>query len=243
VQRFAWRQVVIAGLALLLLGSLGRVVAMNRAIAAVQSRLTESGRWLKGVVVVVDPGHGGDDPGAVVAGTKEKYLVLDIAKALKQMLEEQGARVILTRDADVDLGGRTREELGKRVAMVGQHRAQTYVSIHANKDGCKCWGAQTFYAKHGGRPEGKQLAVAIQQRLRQMTPTTREALPADLFVLRESPVPSAMVEVGFLTDGAERQRLQDPLYQHKLATAVALGLADFFRSQVPQTRSHGQVGQ
>jgi N-acetylmuramoyl-L-alanine amidase len=69
------------------------------------------------------------------------------------------------------------------------------------------------------------------------------ALPANYFVLRTSPVPSAMVEVGFLTNAKEKGLLKDPAYQRKVATAVALGLADFLRSQVPQTEAGVTIGQ
>ena len=242
--RLRTRQAAIAGLVLLFAGLLSGRAWLTRTAVATQAELGDAGRWLNGVVIMVDPGHGGDDPGAVVGDVREKLLVYDIATQLKQMLEKQGAKVVLTREGDTDLGGRIAEELGKRVALVAQHRAQVYVSIHANKDSCRpCWGAQTFYQKRGGVAEGRQLAEAIQGRMRQLTPTTRVPLPADYFVLRNSPVPSAVVEVGFLTDDAERRRLQDPAYQRQIATAVALGLADFLKGQVPRTRSQGQIGQ
>lgn len=236
------RQAVLAGLAVLLVAAVTVFSARRaRETATVQAELDQVGRWLKGTVILVDPGHGGDDPGAVVGTTLEKTLVLDISLALKQMLEQHGAKVVLTREGDIDLGGRIREELAKRVALVDKHKAQVYVSIHANKDPCRCWGAQTFYQRNG-MPAGKDLAMAIQRRLRQMTPTTRTELDADYFVLRTSPVPSAVVEVGFLTNAEEHQRLKDPAYQRKLATAVALGLADYFRSQVPDAQSEGSIG-
>jgi N-acetylmuramoyl-L-alanine amidase len=237
-----WRQVAIAGLALFLVGVLARTAWMARTSAVMESELQGARRWLAGTVIIVDPGHGGDDPGAVVGTTLEKGLVLSIALQLKAELESAGARVVLTREADVSLGGPIREELGKRVALVERHKANVYVSIHANKDGCNCWGAQTFFQKDG-LPAGKDLAVAIQTQLRRLTPTTRVALPADYFVLRTSPAPAAMVEVGFLTNARERDRLQDAAYQRTLATAVTLGLADFFRSRVPGAQAGGSLGQ
>ena len=243
MQRFALRQVALAGLALFLLGLLARTAWTGRpAVAAMQAQLSDSGRYLKGVVVIVDPGHGGHDPGAVVDGTLEKHIVLDIAQSLKGMLEQHGAKVVLTRDSDRSLGGPIREDLSRRVAMIKDHKAAVYVSIHANKDSCNCWGAQTFYQKKG-MPAGKNLAEAIQGQLRRLTPTTRVALAADYYVLRTSPVPAAMVEVGFLTNAKEKAQLQDPAYQRTVATAVALGLADFFKGQVPQADAGGSIGQ
>lgn len=238
MQRMPVRQAVLFGLALLLVGRAAWIVQAEARHAAV---VVTSARWVRGLVVVLDPGHGGDDPGAVVGPTREKELVLQIALRVKETLEQAGARVVMTRERDEDLGGRIREELGRRVALVKQHDAQLYVSIHANKDSCNCWGAQTFYQR-SGMPEGKALAMAIQNQLRQLTPTTRVALPADYFVLRTSPVPAAMVEVGFLTNAAEHSRLKNPEYQRTLALAVTRGIADFVRSTVPQAKAGASIG-
>lgn len=237
----SWRQVAVAGLALFLVGLLARTALTARMTTAVQADLEGARPWLAGMVIIVDPGHGGDDPGAVVGDTLEKKLVLEIGLKLKETLEAEGAKVILSRDTDVSLGGPIREELGKRVALIEKHNANVYVSIHANKDGCNCWGAQTFYQKNG-LPQGKELAVAIQNQLRRLTPTTRVALPADYFVLRTAPVPAAMVEVGFLTNAKERGRLQDGAYQKTVAAAIALGLADYFRGRAPGAKAEGSVG-
>jgi N-acetylmuramoyl-L-alanine amidase len=192
-------------------------------------------QWVTGKVIVLDPGHGGDDPGVVEGGIKEKDITLPIALKTKEVLEAQGARVFLTRDSDIDLGGKIAEELAKRVELVNQHNAQLYVSIHANRLDCKCWGAQTFYQR-GGTPQGKALAFAIQNQLRKWTPTTRTALQANYFVLRTSPVPAALVEVGFLSNAREAANLRDPAYQGLVANAIALGIADYFQqgSNAPQ---------
>jgi N-acetylmuramoyl-L-alanine amidase len=236
-----WRLIVTIGLALGLLTFMGRTVWTASVSIRTDAQLKLAGKWLRGSVILVDPGHGGDDPGAVVGETVEKGIVLSIAKALKLELEAHGAKVVLTRDSDMSLGGPMREELGRRVALANEHKAHLFVSIHANKDGCNCWGAQTFYQK-SGMPAGKELAEALQSQLKRLTDTTRSALPANYFVLRTSPVPAAMVEVGFLTNAKERGLLQDVAYQTQLAKAVTLGLADFIRSQVPEAKAEGQIG-
>lgn len=241
MQRVFPRQVVIIGLVFLLVMAVAYTATAQRQAGQVQAELASSGRYLKGTVVIVDPGHGGEDPGAVVGETLEKNIVLQVSLQLKQVLEQQGVTVVLTRAEDRSLGGPIREELGKRVALADQHKAHVYVSIHANKDSCNCWGAQTFYQKDG-LPAGKELAFAIQSQLKELTPTTRGALPADYFVLRNSPVPAAMVEVGFLTNAREHRQLQDPAYQRTVASAIALGLADFFKAQVPDANAGGSVG-
>lgn len=236
-----WRRTAQIGvllLAVFISGSLGylRAQAVQR-----QSRLEEARRWLEGRVIVVDPGHGGWDPGAVANGTEEKGLVLAIALVVKQMLEEQGATVVLTRETDTHFARVIRQDLAQRVALAEQHNAHAFVSIHANKDRCNCWGAQSFY--HKGEESGKQLAEAIQGQMRRLTPTTREALPGNFYVLRNTTAPGTIVEVGFLSDSREAKRLQNPDYQRTLAEAITLGLADFFRSQVPQAQASGELGE
>jgi N-acetylmuramoyl-L-alanine amidase len=241
MRQSGYRQVVIVGLVFFMIGLAARLVWARQEVARAQADLKAAGRWLDGVVVVVDPGHGGQDPGGVVDGTQEKQVVLEIALQLKRLLETQGAKVVLTRDRDMDHGGTIRAELSKRVALIAKHKGQLFISIHANKDRCRCWGAQTFFQRHG-MPAGKQLAESIQNQLRLLTPTTRSALSADYFVLRTSPVPAAMVEVGFLTNAGEHERLKQPAYQQRLASAILLGLSDFVRSQVPPAKADGEIG-
>ena len=227
-----WHQAALVGLVVFFLGTGVRVAWLaGEQVRQVTAELQQNRDYLKDLVIVIDPGHGGFDPGAVVKGTREKELVLQIAMIVKDLLEQQGTKVIMTRTKDEDLGGTIREDLAQRVALVRQHDAQLYVSIHANKDSCNCWGAQSFYQR-GGMPEGKALATAIQARLRQMTDTTRHALAADYFVLRTAPVPATVVEVGFLTNAREHARLLEPSYQQQVATAIALGIADYRRQQV-----------
>jgi N-acetylmuramoyl-L-alanine amidase len=242
VVRIDRRQVMAIGLALFFVGVVmaGEAWTSRRAVQG-SAELAEAGRYLRGRVVAVDPGHGGHDPGAVVGSTLEKDLVLAISLKLQAVLEQQGATVVMTRTRDVSLGGAIRTDLGRRVNLAKEQGANVYVSIHANKDSCRCWGAQTFYQKDG-KPAGRELATAIQGQLRRLTPTTRSALAADYYVLREFPAPAAMVEVGFLTDPRERARLLDPGYQQTVVTAVALGLADFFRAQVPEAAAQGSIG-
>ena len=241
MRRNTKRQAVLLGLAFFLVVTLARTAWTAREEVRTQAKLLVSARWLRGMTVVVDAGHGGPDPGAVVGGTREKDLVLQIAHKLKESLEQVGVKVVMTRSQDKDLGGSIREELGRRVALIDEHNAQLFISIHANKDGCYCWGAQTFYQRKG-MPAGKELAIAIQTRLREMTPTTRVALPADYFVLRTSRVPASMVEVGFLSSAQELERLKDPDYQRVLVTAITIGMADFVRSSRPEGKAGGSIG-
>lgn len=227
-----WRPVALATLLVIAVVLLAAAGLANQPVKRATAELEEARAWLKGAVVVVDPGHGGGDPGAVVQGTREKDLVLPIGLTVKELLEGHGAKVVLTRERDEGLGGPIREDLGRRVAVIRQHQAQLFVSIHANTDQCRCWGAQTFYQKDG-QPEARDLARSIQAQLRRLTPTTREALAANYFVLRNAGVPATVVEVGFLTDAKEHARLKDKEYQRTLALAIAVGISDHFRQYPP----------
>lgn len=245
-----WRYLLWGVLAAFVIGLVGRTVGFAGQGMVAQEKLDNQKQWIAGKVIVLDAGHGGDDPGVIVGSTKEKDVTLPVALKTKAALEALGAKVVMTRETDVDLGGKIREELTKRVDLVAQNQAQLFVSIHANKLDCNCWGAQTFYQR-SEKPgqndptkppepaslapeadrfaQGKTLAVAIQNQLRKWTPTTRVALQANYFVLRTAPVPAALVEVGFLSNGKEAANLRDPAYQSLVANAIALGIADYFQ--------------
>lgn len=242
------RQALLGVLALFLLVAGVRSALVVRAGARLQVALRESAWYLKDQVILIDPGHGGADPGAVgVGGALEKEITLQIAQKLSASLAEAGAKPVLTRDRDMELGaegGRrlsTREELTERVKLAEKHGAHLVVSIHANRDRCNCYGAQTFFQRDGS-PEGRRLAHAIQEELRQATWTDRVALPINHFVLRIAPVPAATVEVGFLSSAKEEAMLQDPAYQEKLAKAILLGLGRYLKEAVPDAEAGGTLG-
>lgn len=185
--------------------------------------------------VVVDPGHGGPDPGAVgVSGTLEKEIVLAVSQELAQYLIRAGIRTVLTREQDArlvdesgSLKGRQVEDLNQRARMAEQVGATLLVSVHANSFPSPRWsGAQTFY--QAGEEESQRLAEAIQAQLvRRIPPNRRAARPADYRILRESPMPAVVVEVGFLSNPQEEARLRDPAYRGRVAEAIFHGIMDY----------------
>lgn len=225
-----WRRALYAVLVLLLAG---RLCFRAAATAQVQAAVPA----LRGKVIVVDPGHGGVDNGAIgVSGVREKDVALAVALKLRDRLAAAGATVVLTRDTDRDLrdevppldGSRRRGELAARAALAEKHGAHVFVSIHANKHGRNTpWkGAQTFWDPRG-QPEGERLARVLMEVLRHETPTQRVHRPIEQLVLARSGVPAATVEVGFLSNAEEERRLTDPAYQERLAQAIAGGIARF----------------
>lgn len=192
-----------------------------------------------GKVVVIDPGHGGIDPGCVgKSGCQEKEIVLVVAKYLGAELKKHNIRTILTRESDQSLAENgdprlswKRRDLNARVNIANQAKADVFLSIHANSFPEPIWsGAQTFY--NGQSPESKLLAESIQDFLvKDLGPNRRRALAADYRVLRESKMPASVVEIGFLSNPREEMLLQDPAYQRKVAKAIAGGLITYFVTQ------------
>ncbi len=190
-------------------------------------------------VVVVDPGHGGWDPGVTADGVREKDLTLSVARYLAEHLRSAGARVVMTRDSDRDLsdlargqgGTRKSRDLRQRVEIINAAGADVLISIHVNGFPSSRWsGAQTFYdpAQH---PASEHLARAIQAELKRLTPTDRAANSSiNQYILKNSAIPAVTVEIGFISNPRERELLQDPDYQNRVAWAIFLGLANYFQA-------------
>lgn len=191
---------------------------------------------LEGVVVAVDPGHGGEDGGVTHGGVKEKDINLAVALLLRDRLESLGARVIMTRESDEDYFLDSRASLNMRLYKARQGEAQILLSIHANSfPDPSQWGAQTFY--HPRSAEGRRLALLIQEELVRVEPDNyREALAADYYVLRSSEMPAALIELGFLSNPGDRSKLVDPAYQARLAEAIATAVRRFVEGEKVESR-------
>jgi N-acetylmuramoyl-L-alanine amidase len=174
--------------------------------------------------VVIDPGHGGPDPGAVgIGGLRETDVVLDVGLQLAQLLQNQGVQVLLTRTSEVDV------DLPPRVGLANRSGADLFVSLHANAlslDRPDVNGIETFYFQ-GGR--SYELALSIQQQLMAVSPGTpdRGARPGRFFVIRRTVMPSVLTEMGFVTGEIDAPRLADPRYRQRLAAAVASGILSY----------------
>ncbi|EGK09781.1 N-acetylmuramoyl-L-alanine amidase CwlD [Kroppenstedtia eburnea] len=190
---------------------------------------------LSGKVIVIDPGHGGYDGGAVSrSGLQEKGVTLNISLLLRDYLQESGALVIMTREVDKDLAGtgyrrRKAADLMERARIVKTSGADAFISIHLNAIPSPRWsGAQTFY--YPTLEANKKLAESIQSELiRNLENTNRKArYSGEIYILKTSPVPTALVEVGFLSNPAEAELLGDEAYQKKLAAAIYNGLLRYY---------------
>ncbi len=168
--------------------------------------------------IMLDPGHGGHDSGAAANGLLEKNVVLDISRKTKAILEEHGYTVSLTRNDDVFLS------LEERVARSNTWGADQFISIHANGyTDPNANGIETYY--HPSSPVGKTIATSIQSGLINETNGVNRGVKEETFyVLRNSTVPAALVEVGFITNQNDASKLANESYRSQLAQAIAKGI-------------------
>jgi N-acetylmuramoyl-L-alanine amidase len=169
-------------------------------------------------VVVIDPGHGGPDPGAVgIGGLRETDIVLDIGQQVTSLLEQQGITVVLTRNAEYDLG------LEPRVQMAERANATIFVSIHANAmpaNRSDISGIETYYYD-----SGKQLAAVIHQTILEDTGARdRRIRQARFYVIRRTTMPAVLLEVGFVTGVDDAAQLSTPAYRSRMAAAIVRGI-------------------
>jgi len=185
-------------------------------------------------VVLIDAGHGGVDPGAVGKTSLEKDITLNISKRLKLLIQQAGGNPVMVREEDVDLGSsqglakRKREDLAQRIQLAKDFQADVYLSIHVNSSpNNKLTGPQVFY--HADSPEGKLLAETIQAELNKLTGFKRVAKGnQELFILKKADQAAVTVEVGFLSNPAEEQKLNESDYQQQLTVAIYQGLSEYF---------------
>ncbi|MEW9676527.1 N-acetylmuramoyl-L-alanine amidase CwlD [Lentibacillus sp. L22] len=189
---------------------------------------------LAGKTIVIDPGHGGPDGGAEGKdNTQEKDITLNVAKKVRNYLQQSGALVYLTREEDIDLADkgtsglsrRKSEDIRKRVAFIQEKHADFFVSIHLNAIPSSRWhGAQTFY--YPKFEESKHLAKMIQSEvIRNLENTNRTPLALNtVYLLKHAGVPGALVELGFLSNEQEREQLKQDDYQLKMAGSIYEGI-------------------
>lgn len=190
----------------------------------------------KGNIVMLDPGHGGYDPGATKQGVYEKSINLQIAQKVKEMLGPSGIEVFLTREEDIDyvpdgVKGKTTKkqiDLNRRIDMAKEAKADVFVSLHVNATPTgQESGAETFY--HYQSESGKRLAELIQQELIKIPGMNRRiAKPGDFYIIKNTSMPAVIVEVGYLSSVKEQKKLHQSWYQEQLARAIAKGIANFF---------------
>jgi N-acetylmuramoyl-L-alanine amidase len=204
-------------------------------------------------VVVLDPGHGGQDSGATYGGIMEKDLTLDVARRVDRLLDSEGIATLMTRLGDTYVSLADRAAFGNRV------RDSIFVSIHFNEDNKPVAnGVETYYAPHqitagsvlasllpflsrrpsdSPKPESQRLAGFIQRALVARTRSVDRGTQAkQLFVIANVACPAVLIEGGFLTDKDDISKLASEDYRNQLAAAVAAGILQY-RQAVSQRKS------
>ena len=224
-------------------------------------------------LIAIDPGHGGEDPGAVglVLGTQEKNVVLSVSRSLAKLInQENGMQAVLIRDGDYYLG------LRKRMNLARQHHADLFISVHADSfSNTTAQGASTFVlsqkgassetarwlAEHENRADliggvrledknnilasvlldlsqtanqsaSEELGDALLKTLKEVGPLHhREVQRAGFMVLKSPDIPSVLIELGFLSNAKQEEKLSDPEYQYLLAKMIFKGIKQFLAQQ------------
>ncbi|MBN2561696.1 MAG: N-acetylmuramoyl-L-alanine amidase [Phycisphaerae bacterium] len=202
----------------------GRYPERQRPLMA-RPRGEPSRRPIGPVMIIVDAGHGGRDPGAIGVGPQpEKTVNLGIAMRLAALLEERGATVVTTRDSDRFI------PLDERAALADRSRADLFVSIHADAARRADVSGATAYIARNASAQSRHAAESIITALERAGVGCRGIHMADFRVLAGHSRPAVLIECGFLTNSNDAVRLSTPGYQAKIAAAVAEGIAEHFSS-------------
>lgn len=187
------------------------------------------------ICVVIDAGHGGDDPGKIgINQLLEKDVNLSIALKVRQYLEAQGIKVVMTREDEnglYDSGAPNKkvQDMKRRVALIEETAPAITVSIHQNSYPEEyVHGAQVFY--YDGSRDGQLLAQLLQDQLVQkLDPENHRQIKANdsYYLLKKTDVPIAIVECGFLSNQAEAKLLGQEEYQDRVAWAIHMGILQY----------------
>lgn len=225
-------------MAVILLVSAG-FLAKRGAIYVQQSKVAKTQ-----TCIVIDAGHGGDDPGKIgINGEKEKELNLAIAKKLQKILEKKDYRIVLTRDSNKGLYHRTAhnkkvEDMKKRCEIINKEKPVFTISIHQNsypEEYVK--GAQVFY--YGQSQEGKELAEFskdcwLRIQIRKIIGLAKAN--ESYYLLKKTKTPTVIVECGFLSNRQEAELLSDAEYQQKVAVAISKGIENYLNEEAESAK-------
>lgn len=190
------------------------------------------------LIIAIDPGHGGYDPGAVFGKIQEKDINLIVCQKLKKQLEKQGASVVMTRDGDYNhaikgLRGleAKRYDLNQRIKIVRSSKAEILLIVHVNSSTKTSYaGAEIFF--HPKSSEGQVLAYYIQEELRTIPEIQKRfSKSSTIFMLSNIRIPAVLIEIGYLSNPKERAKLQDPKYLDLIVEKIVAGIIRYQSSQ------------
>lgn len=185
--------------------------------------------YIRTQTIVIDPGHGGDDPGALGYNMKEKDVVLDVSKQVESMFKNTPFNIRLTRSTDYFI------KLSDRVALAQQYKGNVFVSVHANAFNGSTSGTETYYYSAATNPyssDSELLAKKIQARmLDALQLRDRGTKEAGFYVIKYNTMPAALAELGFIDNSTDAQKLASRTYRTKAAKAIYLGILDYYEAK------------
>lgn len=203
---------------------IGAIVASKKLSEIVQDA---SGSSIKKeeVLIVIDPGHGGEDPGKVgVNDALEKDINLKIGEKLRELLEDQGIQIVMTREDDF-VPESKKEDLKKRVELINEVNPDIVVCVHQNSfTDQTVAGPQVFY--HGSSEISKKIAQTLQEELWLVDEEHQREIKGNenYYMLSQTEVPTVIVECGFLSNQEDAEKLVTEEYQDKIAQAICAGI-------------------
>lgn len=181
---------------------------------------------LTGKTIIIDPGHGGKDPGATsYYGFYEKTVNLDVALQITDLLRDKGHRVIMTRDSDVFI------ELEERAEIANRANADVYISIHADSSARSSTNGFTLYVAQSASWAANNLANAIDDCMAKTSISSNGVKKADFRVLIRTQCPAVLVELGYLSNYWEAKQLKNVDMQKRLAQAIADGITNYLNKK------------
>lgn len=174
---------------------------------------------LLGKTILVDPGHGGSDPGAISGGVEEKTVTLNVSLLLRSKLEALGATVEMTRDSDQTL------TLQERLDASNRSCPDLFIAVHGNSVAkSQIRGIETYYFDSRDQKLAELVLDTVSLKLKEQAKWSHAR---NLFVLDGNDVPATLVEIGYLTNPTTRALLNTPAYQDKVASALTDSLVAY----------------
>lgn len=196
--------------------------------------------------VVIDAGHGGDDPGKIgINGSLEKDINLSIARKLADYLEGEGVRVVLTRETegglyDAHASNKKVQDMKRRIEKIEETDPVLTVSIHQNSYPEEhVHGAQVFY--YNGSGGGQKLAELLQKQMtKDLDPENHRQIKANdsYYLLKKTKGTIVIVECGFLSNAAEAEKLCNEAYQDRVAWSIHKGILQYIAQMENQNREN-----
>lgn len=187
---------------------------------------------LSGKVIIIDPGHGGKDPGTTSDNIYESNINLAISKYLEIELIKAGATVILTRNDDYDLSSpnsrwRKKSDFDNRIKLINNSKGDLYISIHLNYLTNSAYkGAQVFY----NNDTNQKIASVIQNEFNKSLKSNRsiKKIPSKTYMYDKLTIPGVLIECGFLSNYEEKKLLTTSEYQQTIATTIKNAIINYY---------------